>query len=213
MGKRLVLPLLCLLLLVGCGQKPRETDILDYWREIYDGNLIEEDGVWFFAEPHAALNKETRKYEMGEGFRVPLTCEQDPEVYDGDLFALRADISAWKETGTVPVILYSQVKAECGTGFSLEFLLDGTWYPLNNGFSYPTVAYGLSLGGEWTLCTLSEETLAHWQYHFDEDRGLVREEERKPVPLRPGHYRLLTTVRYRELKWESCTLCTEFTLG
>ena len=33
--KRIALLLLALLLLSACGQKPRETDILDYWREIY----------------------------------------------------------------------------------------------------------------------------------------------------------------------------------
>ena len=35
MKKRIALLLLSLFLLSACGQKPPETDILDYWREIY----------------------------------------------------------------------------------------------------------------------------------------------------------------------------------
>ena len=51
MKKRIALLLLALLLLSACGQKPRETDILDYWREIYgEENVIQQDGAWVLVD-------------------------------------------------------------------------------------------------------------------------------------------------------------------
>lgn len=214
MKKRIAPLLLSLFLLSACGQKPPETDILDYWREIYgEENVIQQDGAWVYARPRADYNREAGKYELlSEPLTIPLDPAWEAEPYTGDLFSLSADTSAWKAEGTVIITLRCQAVCVFGADYFLQYRNGDAWHTLNGAFSFPLAEYRFG-PGERVFCTLTEDTLGRIRrLAFDEDKGFVVTEESRPVPLHPGRYRLLTAVS-TEPAGEGGLLCVEFTLG
>ena len=174
-----------------------QAELLDYYKDIY--------GEYCAIQlPRGEYCRVFYGYDEDDRLELtiwPLSLLSELELYTGDVFTCYPEEEinrAGEETGII-IEHHGSGSWHISSGFLLEILVDGQWYPLNPNWYYPgdygyitqkTVRFplngelGYSLGRVYTYI-YNEET-EKYEYVFWTDRAEVQ--------TRPGHYRFSTFV-------------------